>query len=149
MRYSNHPGHGRKRYVQRGFTLLELIIVIAIIGILATIALPNLRETPIKANEAVLRTNLHTIRDVLDQYRGDKGFYPATLEALVEDGYLREVPEDPITDSSETWELLREEVDPDFEPAETEVGDDGEPGIYDVRSGSDRLALDGTPYNEW
>lgn len=146
----------RKPHMERssetGFTLLELIIVIAVVGILATIAMPALKQVPIRANEAVLKTNLHTIRDVIDQHYGDKGKYPPSLEALVETGYLKKVPIDPITKSSETWELVYED-----DAAETDIGrelhveteDGSEPGVVDVHSGSPRLSLDGTPYSEW
>lgn len=139
-------GVGRR---QAGFTLLELIIVITIIGILAGLAMPALRQVPLRAQEAVLKTNLRTLRDVIDQHYADKGHYPPTLEALVDEGYLRAVPRDPITGSSETWELIYEDFDPDWIPAETDLPEFGEPGIIDVRSGSDLVALNGTPYNEW
>lgn len=131
---------------ERGFTLLELIVVIAIVGILATIAMPALKDMPRRANEAVLKTNLRTLRDVIDQYYGDKGRYPPSLEALVENGYLRRVPIDPITKSSDTWQVIFEEPDP--EAAETDAGEE-EPGVVDVRSGSELSSLNGTPYAEW
>ena len=138
----------RTRAGERGFTLLELIVVIAIIGILAAIVIPNLKQGPRRASEAVLRTDLHTMREVIDQYYGDKGHYPPSLETLVDDGYLRSVPYDPITKSHETWVVEYEELDPERPPAETEQTEEG-PGIIDVHSGSDRLSLDGTPYAEW
>jgi general secretion pathway protein G len=87
---------------EAGFTLLELIIVVAIIGILATIAMPKLLHTPDKAKEAVLRTDLRTFRDVIDQYYADKGKYPAELAVLVDDGYMRSIPVDPMTKSPDT-----------------------------------------------
>ncbi|MCL4838635.1 MAG: prepilin-type N-terminal cleavage/methylation domain-containing protein [Thermoanaerobaculia bacterium] len=139
--------HARRR--TRGFTLLELIIVVAMIGILASIAMPALKDMPRRASESVLKTNLRTMREVLDQHYGDKGHYPATLEELVDKGYLRAVPYDPMTKSAETWELIFEEADPDNPPAETDLPEGGEPGIMDVRSGSTQNALDGTPYNTW
>jgi general secretion pathway protein G len=139
------------RSAERGFTLLELIIVVAIIGILATIAMPALKDMPRRAQEAVLKTNLKTTRDVIDQYYGDKGHYPASLETLVELGYTRTMPWDPITKSTDTWVLIyaTDVEDPDQIPAETDIPEGGEPGIIDVRSGSKRLALDGTPYADW
>ncbi len=130
-----------------GFTLLELIIVIAVIGILATIAMPALRQVPRRANEAVLKTNLRTTRDVIDQYHGDKGNYPPTLEELVTKGYLRKIPVDSITKRNDTWVLVLEEIDPEAPPAETEQVDG--PGIIDIRSGSPLTSLDGTPYADW
>lgn len=128
---------------------MELIIVIAIVGILATIAMPALKDVPRRAAESVLRVNLNTLREVLDQYHGDKGSYPTTLEELIEVGYLRSLPYDPMTKSEESWELVYEEIDPDNPPPETEYAEDGGLGIIDVHSGSDQISLDGTPYNEW
>jgi general secretion pathway protein G len=132
-----------------GFTLLELIIVVAIVGILATMAMPALKNVPRRAAEAVLKSDLRTFRDVIDQFHADKGHYPPTLEALVEEGYLRSIPMDPITKSTATWVEIYEELDPDFIPAETDLPEDGQPGIVDVRSGSMILSVAGTPYYEW
>lgn len=145
---TRHPTIPSRR-AEAGFTLLELIIVIAVIGILATIVLPRMRDVPTRAAEAALKTDLHTIRDVIDQYYGDKGHYPTSLEALVEEGYLRSIPVDPITRSADTWVLVYEEFDLERRPAETDLPEDGQPGIIDVRSGSDATSLDGTKYSEW
>ena len=132
---------------QDGFTIIELIIVVAIIGILAAMVMPRLQDQPTRAKEAVLKTDLRTMRDVIDQYYGDKGRYPPSLEALVENGYLRKIPVDPITKSSETWQVVFEEPDPEAPAAETDT-EEG-PGVIDVHSGSELTSLDGTPYSEW
>jgi len=133
---------------QSGFTLLELIIVIAIIGILATIAMPALKNMPVRAKESVLKTNLRTLRDMIDQYYGDKGRSPTALDDLVSEKYVRALPIDPMTKSSATWIPVYEEIDPDHPPAETET-DPSKPGIVDVHSGMPGNALDGTPYKDW
>ncbi len=137
------------RPAERGFTLLELIVVIAIIGILATIAMPAMKDMPRRANEAVLKTNLRTLRDVLDQFYGDKGHYPPSLDALVENGYLRKIPTDPMTKRNDTWVTVLEEIDPDKAPDTSDGNADQQPGIIDVHSGAEGTALDGTSYKDW
>jgi general secretion pathway protein G len=128
-----------RRRSDAGFTLIELITVVALISILAAIALPNYRQAIIQSKEAVLREDLYRFRDLIDQYYADKGKYPGSLQSLVDDGYLRRVPNDPITGQAD-WTEVPAEPDPD-NPEAT--------GIYDVRSASDQLSLNGTPYSEW
>lgn len=137
----------RTKRHQRGFTLLELLVVMTIIGILASIAVPALRDSPQRAREAVLRGDLYSFRSVIDQYHGDKGFYPADLQTLVTDGYLRKIPFDPMTKSADTWVLAYEEASTDA--GTQSVDQPQQPGIIDVHSGSTGKALDGTAYKEW
>jgi general secretion pathway protein G len=126
---------------ERGFTLMEMLIVVAIIGIIAGIAVAQLRQTPQKAKEAVLKEDLFTLRDVIDQYFADKGKYPDSLQALVDDGYMRKIPIDPFTGSDQSWSIEHAEAS-DTDP-------DASAGIIDVHSGSDATALDGSKYSEW
>lgn len=125
----------------RGFTLIELMVVMAIISILLAIALPVYQKSIIRSKESVLRNNLFTLRTMLDEYTIDKQKAPESLQELVTEGYLRQVPQDPITNSDQTWRVIMEE---------TPVGGStSAPGVFDVKSGSDKTALDGTLYSDW
>jgi general secretion pathway protein G len=133
--------------LQTGFTLLELLVVMTIIGILAAIAVPALRDSPQRARESALREDLFTMRSVIDQYHGDKGAYPPDLQTLVTAGYLRKIPLDPMTKSAETWVIALEEATPDAQGNTTDAP--ANPGVIDVHSGSPDKALDGTLYKDW
>ena len=124
-----------------GFTLIEILIVMMIIVILAGISLALYTNSVTRSKEAVLKQDLFILREALDQYYADKNKYPASLEALVEEKYIRAVPEDPFTNSTETWEEVLSEPDPSNPTAET--------GIFNVKSGSDRTAIDGSAYSGW
>ena len=125
----------------RGFTLIELLVVLALISILASMAVVQYRNSVQRAQEAVLKTDLFRMRDAIDQYYADKNKYPASLEALVSEGYLRKIPEDPITKTSDTWQTVAAEPEPGNTAAE--------PGVYDVKSGAPGQSLDGSNYADW
>ncbi|GIU77017.1 MAG: type II secretion system pseudopilin OxpG [Bryobacteraceae bacterium] len=123
-----------------GFTLIELMIVMAVIAVLVSVAVPMYQKSVIRARETVLRQNLFTLRTVIDEYTYDKAKAPQSLEDLVREGYLRQIPIDPMTGQAD-WEVIMED-------AVTSVNQT-EPGIFDVRSRSTARSLEGTPYNEW
>jgi general secretion pathway protein G len=125
----------------KGYTLIELIIVMAIISILVSIAIPIYQKSLLRTKESLLKNNLFTMRTVIDEYTFDKKKAPQTLQDLVSDGYLRAVPIDPITNSDSTWRLVMEDA--------VSMVDQTQPGIFDVRSGSAAKSLEGTPYSEW
>jgi general secretion pathway protein G len=131
----------RRMRRQEGFTLVELLVVISLISILAGLALVNYKNSVTHAAEATLKTDLFRMRDAIDQYYADKGKYPSSLDALVSEGYLRKIPEDPITKSSDTWQTVPAEPDPN--------NPNSEPGIYDVKCGAPGQGLDGTNYSDW
>jgi general secretion pathway protein G len=119
---------------EAGFTILELMAVVTIAGILVTLAEPSFHQSAVRAREAALKQDLFTMREALDQYRADKGKYPASLAELKADGYLKRIPADPFTKSDATWQAILDQADG---------------GVFDVHSGSDLVALEGSPYNQW
>ena len=126
---------------RRGFTLIEILIVVSIIGILVSIAVPIYQKSILRTRESVLRNNLFTMRTVLDEYTYDKQKAPQALQDLVTEGYLQKVPIDPMTGSNQTWRTIMEDASQSISQSE--------PGIFDVKSGSDKIGLDGTPYSDW
>ena len=124
-----------------GFTMVELLIVMSIVVILISVAVPLYQRSILRAKESVLKNNLFTMRTVIDEYTYDKQKGPQSLQDLVTEGYLRDVPVDPMTGSADSWKIVMED-------ALTSVNQT-EPGIFDVRSGSQQTGLDGSPYAEW
>ena len=121
--------------------MIELLVVLALIVILATMGMTQYRSSVIHAREAVLREDLFRMRDAIDQYYADKNQWPSTLDALVSDGYMRQVPEDPFTKSKDSWTTEPPPADPNNPTSEQ--------GVYNVHSGSDGTAIDGSKYAEW
>ena len=132
------PPVNRRRF---GFTLIELMVVMAIVAVLMSVAIPIYSRAIQRAKESVLKNNLFTLRTVIDEYTYDKQKAPQSLEDLVSDGYLRQVPVDPMTGTADTWKLIMEDA--------TNTVNQTEPGIFDVRSGSEKTSMEGTPYSEW
>ncbi len=134
-------GNGRPSR-RRGFTLIEIMIVMTIVSILVSIAVPMYQKAILRTKESLLRSNLFTLRTVIDEYTYDKQKAPQSLDDLVGEGYLRQVPIDPIAGSSTAWKLIMEDA--------TTSTNQTEPGIFDVRSSSDKTSpLDGTAYADW
>jgi general secretion pathway protein G len=121
--------------MKRGFTLVELLVVLAIVATLLSLAAPRYFQHVERSKEAVLKENLAAMRDAIDQYHADTNSWPESLEDLAEKRYLRAVPKDPITESDETWVVM--------------AAPDKSSGIYDVHSGSEAVGLDKTPYADW
>lgn len=124
-----------------GWTLIELLIVISLVMILATLALTQYRGSILAAKEAALKSDLFLMRDAIDQYYADKGRYPESLQTLVSESYLRAIPKDPFTNSSDSWQTVNAEPEPGTTSTTT--------GIYDVKSGYEGVANDGSRYGDW
>lgn len=131
----------KRRQSESGFTLIELMIVMTIILILMALAVPRFTGAIKRAREAVLQEDLHVMRDAIDSYTMDKQKAPQSLDDLVQNGYLREIPQDPMTQSKDTWVT-------DTSDALYSI-DQTEPGISDIHSGSEDTATDGQPYSSW
>lgn len=125
----------------QGFTLIELVVVVTLIVVLAAIGLSTYTLSVRRAKEAVLREDLFRMKDAIDQFYADKGTYPPDLASLVTDGYMRQIPKDPITESADTWQTVMSEPDA--------ANPNAVPGVYDIKSGAEGTAIDGTNYAEW
>ena len=141
LRFSRQFSNSPIRQLNSGFTLIELLVVLALIVILSTMGMAQYRSSVVHARETVLKEDLFRLREAIDQYYADKNQWPSTLDALVSEGYLRKLPDDPFTKSATTWQTVPAEPDPNNPSAE--------PGVYDVKSGSEATALDGTKYADW
>jgi general secretion pathway protein G len=124
-----------------GFTFVELMVVLTIIMILISMAIPVYQKSILRSKESVLKNNLFTLRTVIDNYTYDKQKAPQQLQDLVQEGYLRAIPMDPMTGNNQSWRIVMEDA--------SQSVNQSEPGIFDVKSGSDKTSLDGTPYSEW
>lgn len=144
----NMLNKNRQRAAQSGYTLVELIVVMAIIGLLTAVAIPTFKNILRRGRETVLKQNLYSIREQIDNYYADKGHYPKSLSDLVHDGpgYFRKLPSDPITRQSEWEEIKLSDVPTDDGPGQINADEDG---IWDIRSKAPGKGLDGTKYADW
>jgi general secretion pathway protein G len=129
------------RHQTSGFTIIELLVVMSLIVLLATMGMSQYRNSIVRSKEAVLKEDLFRMNEAIDQYYADKGQYPATLDLLVSDGYMRKIPVDPFTNAADSWQTVPSEPDPNNPTAP--------PGIYSVKSGADGVSIDGSRYSDW
>lgn len=129
------------RRSQSGFTIMELMVSMAIVLVVISVAVPLYQKSIIRARESILRQNLFSLRTVIDEYTYDKQKAPQQLEELVREGYLRQMPLDPIVGNNSSWKVIMEDA--------SASASQSEPGIFDVRSSSEKTSLEGTPYSDW